>query len=110
MTNSAIVFYVHFSPDLDLKLEEKLPSVFSKRVLFVSLGDIWGFFLHMCMVERKEASPCVMVDGSAMVIDYAIVLLFDNFLKSLEAIVKKGYRYCSHDFKVLFEPSRPKMI
>ena len=64
----------------------------------------------MCIVERKEASPCVMVDGSAMVIDYAIVLLFDKFLKSLEVVVKKLYGYCSRDFMVLFEPSRPEMI
>ena len=41
-----------------------------------------------------------MVDGSAMVIDYAIVLLFDKFLKSLEALVKKGYGYCNRDFMV----------
>ena len=77
------MFYVQVSPNLDLKLEEKLPSVFSKNVLMVSLGDISGFFLHICMVERKEASSCVMVEGSAMVIDYAIVLLFDKFLKAL---------------------------
>ena len=51
-----------------------------------------------------------MVDGSAMVIEYAIVLLFDNFLKALEVVVKKGYGYCSRDFMVLFEPSQPEMI
>ena len=78
MTNSATVFYVQVSPDLDLKLEEKLPSVFSKSVLLVSLSDIWGFFLHISMVERKEASSCVMVDGLAMVIDYAIVLSLEE--------------------------------
>ena len=62
------------------------------------------------MVERKEASPCVMVDGSAMVIDYDIVLLFDKFLKSLEVVVKKGYGYCNCEFMVLFEPSWLEMI
>ena len=62
------------------------------------------------MVEIKEASSCVMVEGSAMVIDFAIVLLFDMFLKSLEVVVKKGYGYCSREFMVLFEPSRPEMI
>ena len=62
------------------------------------------------MGERIEESLCVMVDGLAMVIDYAIVLLFDKFLKALETVVKKGYGYCSHDFMVLFEPSRPEMI
>ena len=62
------------------------------------------------MGERIEASPCVMFDGSAMVIDYAIVLLFDKFSKSLETIVNKGYGYCSHDFMVLFEPSWSEMI
>ena len=62
------------------------------------------------MVERKESSSCVMVDGSAMVIDCAIVLLFDKFLKSPEVVVKKGYGYCSYDFMVLFEPSRLEMI
>ena len=45
------------------------------------------------MGKRIEASLCVMFDGSTMVIDYAIFILFDKFLKSLKDVVKKGYGY-----------------